>query len=150
MIKLQHLAKYGRRNIAESTSGIGNWMQIMSVVAYLSVPINLIILLVARFPTVVVGAAQKEEELLFEEKSSLVQYFEKRDPEFWTYQNIVIAAVIVEHVIIAIKILVGIVIPDVPQEVIDAERARNVINSMAVKEMQRIKIDGNHESFDDI
>ena len=56
-IKLQHLTKFGRRNIAQCTSGIGNWMYIMSFVSYVAIPINVVILLVCRFPNVQVGAS---------------------------------------------------------------------------------------------
>ena len=55
MIKLQHIGKYGRRNIAECSSGIGNWMSIMGFISLLAIPINALILLVCRFPSVHVG-----------------------------------------------------------------------------------------------
>lgn len=51
MIKLQNISQYGRRNIAEGTGGIGNWMQIMGFVSYFAIPMNMIILLVCRFPS---------------------------------------------------------------------------------------------------
>ena len=70
-IKLQHLTKYGRRNVAHGTSGIGNWMYIMGFVSYIAIPINVIILLLVRFPKVQVGASQDLDALDFDEKSVL-------------------------------------------------------------------------------
>ena len=55
-IKLNHISKYGRRNLAECTSGIGNWQQIMGFVSYFAIPMNVIILLFCRFPKQQVGA----------------------------------------------------------------------------------------------
>ncbi len=66
-IKLQHIGEYGRRNFAQCTSGIGNWMSIMSFVAYFAIPINTLILLVCRFPAKQVGATQDLDELTSKE-----------------------------------------------------------------------------------
>ncbi len=49
-IKLKISGEYGRRQIAEGGSGVGNWMKIMSFVSYFAIPINLSILLFARSP----------------------------------------------------------------------------------------------------
>ena len=51
MIKLQHISLYGRRNNAEGTSGIGNWMSIMGFISYFAIPMNMLILLLCRFPS---------------------------------------------------------------------------------------------------
>ena len=82
-IKLQTISKYGRRNVAEGTSGIGNWSPIMSFVSYFAIPANVLILLYCRFPTVQIGATQKTSELDIEEEGLLVQYLYKKDPLFW-------------------------------------------------------------------
>ena len=73
-IKLNHMAKYGRRNISQCTAGIGNWSSIMSFISYFAIPINVLILLVCRFPDKQVGASQDLDELRQEEKSILNQY----------------------------------------------------------------------------
>ena len=62
-IKLQHIAKYGRRNLAQCTSTIGNWDGIMGFISYFAIPMNVLILLVCRFPAVQVGASQDLDAL---------------------------------------------------------------------------------------
>ena len=54
-IKMQHMSKYGRRNFAQGTSGIGSWNSIMSFISYVAIPINVLVLLLCRFPSVRVG-----------------------------------------------------------------------------------------------
>jgi len=49
-IKLNQLGSYGRRNEAQCTSGIGNWMQIMGFISNFAIPMNIVILLVCGFP----------------------------------------------------------------------------------------------------
>ena len=71
-IKLQTISKYGRRNVAEGTSGIGNWSPIMSFISYFAIPANVLILLYCRFPSVQIGASQKTSELDIEEEGLLV------------------------------------------------------------------------------
>ena len=43
----------------------------------------------------------------------MIRWFLERD-EYWTRTNIIILAVIVEHLIIALKIVIALVVPDVP------------------------------------
>ena len=57
-IKINHMAEYGRRNLAYGTSGIGSWNSVMGFISYVAIPINVIILLVCRFPDVRVGYFQ--------------------------------------------------------------------------------------------
>jgi len=52
LIKLNQMAKYGRRNMSECTGGIGNWSSIMNFISYFAIPMNVLILLVCRFPSV--------------------------------------------------------------------------------------------------
>ena len=117
-IKLQHLTKYGRRNVAHGTSGIGNWMYIMGFVSYIAIPINVIILLIVRFPNVQVGASQDLDALDPEEESVLTQWLQKRDSVFWTRTNIFALAILMEHVVIGLKIVIAMIIPDVPHRVV--------------------------------
>ena len=52
------MAYYGRRGIAQCSSGIGNWMSIMNFISFFAIPINLSIILFARNPEVIVGSDQ--------------------------------------------------------------------------------------------
>ena len=49
-IKLNDMAYYGRRNVAQAAGGIGNWMSIMGFISYFAIPMNILILLCCRFP----------------------------------------------------------------------------------------------------
>lgn len=117
-IKLQHLTKYGRRNVAHGTNGIGNWMYIMGFVSYIAIPINVFILLVVRFPNVQVGASQDLDALDPDEESILSQYLGKKDRVFWTRTNIFALAILVEHLVIGLKLVISVIIPDVPHKVV--------------------------------
>ena len=55
LIKLQNMANIGKRNKAECTGGIGNWMDIMGFISYFAIPMNIAILLFTRFPTEMPG-----------------------------------------------------------------------------------------------
>lgn len=149
-IKLQHISIFGRRNVAEGTSGIGNWSPIMSFVSYFAIPANVVILLYCRFPTVTVGASQKHSTLPIEEEGLLVQFLYNRDPAFWDRTTIIVFAIMVEHAVIALKIVIALIIPDVPHKVQQDEVRREKIIEKAQTELLRIKIDGNHESFNDM
>ena len=140
MIKLQHMGKYGRRNVAECSSGIGNWMSIMSFISYFAIPINLLVLLICRYPNVQVGATQNMDMLDVEEKSYLVRYLEHRDPVFWSLRNIFGLCILVEHLIIGIKIIIALIIPDVPSKVTEDEFRRQKIEDTVLKELRDIKI----------
>ena len=65
------MAKYGRRNVSEWANGIGNWNSIMRFISYSAIPINMMVLIYCRFPSVTVGMNQDLESLPFEEKSVL-------------------------------------------------------------------------------
>ena len=49
-LKLKIMSRYGRRGQSYGSSGIGNWMSVMSVISFIAVPINLAVLLYARNP----------------------------------------------------------------------------------------------------
>ena len=124
-IKLKIMEEYGRRNVAVCASGVGNWLQIIGFISFFAIPINLCVLLYARSPTTeTVGAFQDLDEIGIDEQSAMVRWLTTRDAEFWTRANILGLAIIVEHVIIAFKVVIALVIPDVPKSVEKAEMRR--------------------------
>ena len=125
-------------------------MTIMNFISYFAIPINVIILLVCRFPKVQVGASQNQDELDFEEKSVLAQYLEKEDSELWTRPNIILMAIFLEHIIIGFKIALALVIPDVPIKVVEDEFRRTNVEQQVIKQLLEIKYSGNHETFQDM
>ena len=56
----------------------------------------------------------------------------------------------IEHLVIAIKVVVALVIPDVPSAVVEAEKRRVKLVKQARKEMRYMKKMGNFESMEDI
>ena len=90
----------------------------MGFVSYFAIPINVVILLVCRFPSVQVGASQDLDTLLMTEKSILSQWLEAKDRVFWTRTNIIVFAILIEHCVIALKVVLAMVIPDVPHKVV--------------------------------
>ena len=149
-IKLQHISKYGRRNKAECTSTIGNWEGIMGFISYFAIPMNVLILLVCRFPSVQVGASQDLDDLLDKEESVLVQYLHKQDPTFWNRANIILLAILIEHAVIGLKIVIAAIIPDVPRKVTEDEFKRVKIEDQVKKELIEDKYTGDHETFNDM
>lgn len=55
-----------------------------------------------------------------------------------------------EHFIIALKIVIALLIPDVPFKVTEDEFRREMIEEKVQKELLEIKYAGNHESFQDM
>lgn len=93
----------------------------MGFVSYFAIPMNMIILLVCRFPSQQIGASQDLDALKDEEESVLVQYLHSKDLHFWNRANIILLALLVEHIIIGLKIAIALAIPDVPHHVQEAE-----------------------------
>ena len=79
-----------------------------------------------------------------------MQYLHKRDANFWNRANIILLAILVEHCVIALKIVISLLIPDVPFKVREAEFRRNKIEDAVQKELIELKISGNHETFQDM
>ena len=57
-IKLRIMGEFGRRKQAICSSGIGNWMSIISFISFFAIPINLCILIFARSPEIRLGYQQ--------------------------------------------------------------------------------------------
>lgn len=96
----------------------------MNFVSFVAIPINVLILLLCRFPKQQVGVTQDLDGLTVEEESPMVQYFVKRDPYFWNRANIVLFCIFLEHIVIGLKVVIAMVIPDVPRVVTEAENIR--------------------------
>lgn len=85
-----------------------------------------------------------------EEESILVQYLTKRNPEFWDRTNILLFAFAVEHIIIALKIVIALLIPDVPFKVRQDELRRQKVIELANADLVRIKYEGGHKTFNEM
>ena len=63
------------------------------------------------------------DDLEQEENSAMISYLMKKNP-FWSRTNIIMLAIAIEHVIIGLKVVIAIIIPDVPKNVVDSEKRR--------------------------
>lgn len=149
-IKMQHMSKYGRRNFAQGTGGIGSWNEIMGFISYVAIPINLIVLLICRFPEDRVGYFQDLDTLKESEESVIMRWFMKKDPEYWNRANVILFCIMMEHLVIAIKIIIAKIIPDMPESVKIDETRRETLLKRALVEMRDIKMEGKYETFDEI
>ena len=122
----------------------------MGFISYFAIPMNVLILLVCRFPAVQVGASQDLDDLLEKEESVLVQYLHEKDPTFWNRANIILLAILVEHAVIGLKIVIAAIIPDVPRKVTEDEFKRVKIEDAVKKELIEDKYTGEHETFTDM
>ena len=99
-------------------------MPIMGFISYFAIPCNTLIILFCRFPSVPVGWNQDLDNIKQEEKSILAQYLQEKDPWYWNRANIFLLAIAMEHLVIALKIVIALVIPDVPYKVQEDEYRR--------------------------
>lgn len=141
VIKLNLMADYGRRNVALCSNGIGNWNSIMNFISLFAIPINMCVILFARSPPTKVGFNQDLDTIPLEEQSAMTQFLMQREP-FWTRTNIVLLAVGVEHMVIGLKIVLAILIPDVPGHVQRSEDRRPEVIQQAQRELEKTKPKG--------
>ena len=78
-----------------------------------------------------------------------MQYMSERDPNFWTRTNIIILAIFIEHAVIALKIVIAMIIPDVPVTVREAEERRVKIVEQVTRDFVQIKIEGKFETIEE-
>ena len=61
-----------------------------------------------------------------------------------------VLAVFVEQLAIALKVVIALIIPDVPAKVTADEKKRELIMDQVEKELFEVKLKGGHESFQDM
>ena len=140
--KLNSMTYYSKRTIAEGASGIGTWLPIMELISMVCIPINV---------AMVYWTGMEGED------SALVKALAKRDEArvengqeaIWSNLNIVFLLILMEHLILALKIGMAILIPDVPEEVLFEESRNEQIENAAKREIQVFKLSNNHENFED-
>ena len=141
-VKLNSMTYYSKRTIAEGARGIGSWLPIMELISMVCIPINV---------AVVFWTGMKGED------SALVKALNAMDKARvdageearWSHLNIVLLLVLMEHLILALKIAMAILIPDVPEEVLFEESRNEQIATAAKREIQVFKLTNNHENFED-
>lgn len=74
----------------------------------------------------------------------------QRDPAFWNRANIILLAILIEHLIIGLKVLIALVIPDTPAAVISGEYRRTKVAEEVNRELLELKFKGNHKTFQEM
>ena len=82
-----------------------------------------------------VGAFQDTDALLPGEESILVTFLQSKNKSYWNRSNIILLAILVEHLVIALKIVIAMIIPDVPRSVKDNEERRKLVIEQAESEI---------------
>ena len=54
----------------------------------------------------------------------MVRYMSERDPNYWTRANVILATILIEHLVIALKVVIALIIPDTPHSVTEDEFRR--------------------------
>ena len=67
---------------------------------------------------------------------------------FWTRTNIFLLAFFIEHLIIAMKVVIAILIPDVPGNVKVSEKRRRELIPVAQKKINQLKLESGMEDLD--
>ena len=122
----------------------------MGFISYFAIPMNIAILLFTRFPTKSPGVVQDLDDLLPKEESVLVRYMSERDPNYWTRSNIILFAILIEHLVIALKVVIALIIPDVPFSVTEDEFRRSQVREQVQRELRDMKNQNGLEDFNDM
>lgn len=136
-IKLNRMSSYSRRFVAQGASGIGSWTGVMELISLVSIPINIAILLFT-------AKGERNEEERAEEggekfgATETVQYFLDKNEERTMFE-VALIMVLIEHVLLGIKVVIAQLIPDVPADVVVAERRRPQIEEIAEQEINDLK-----------
>lgn len=120
----------------------------MHFISFFAIPINLALMLFAREPSVRVGLEQDLDKITRDELSTMNEFLIDRAP-YWTRTNVFILAVGVEHLIIGLKLVIAILIPDVPKDVKRAEEKRAMAEKAAKEAISNIKIKSGARDMED-
>lgn len=138
-VKMNGMMKFSRRRAAQGASGIGFWVWVMEIFAIICVPINISIMYFTgerHYVENAKGGFDRSEPV-----SAFQEWLTEKDPDWWTPVATMLVAVLIEHSLLAIKIIVAAVIPDVPDHVRDKERKIATIHSYARHDMKEYKIE---------
>lgn len=133
---LNNMTHFSRRNIAKGSSGAGFWVFVMEIFAVICVPVNIAILYFTGFVNVIDKPNGKRDFMI---RNLLKEELSKSNPDYWTPLNALLLLVAIEHVILALKIVIAAIIPDVPNQVIRAEEKRPQILEYATQDLKAHK-----------
>lgn len=131
-IKMNDLCHYKRRFPSEGSPGIGNWIGSMEFLSFVCIPINMCIV------------------YFISEPSRVGMIVQGLNPDIFTPTNVVLLFVGVEHALIALKLVAGQAVPDVPQKVLDSETIRAKISPLVDAMIQSVKKKKGAYSYNDM
>lgn len=146
-IKLNQINRFERRRVAQGASGVGYWVWVMEVFAIICVPINVAIMY---FTGEVFYYFDEEGKRTHEVSSSYQEWLTEYNPEWWTPMGTLLVAVLIEHAVLGLKIIIASIIPDVPDHVLAKERKREVIEEYARKDLQHYKTSTGGKTWKDL
>lgn len=145
--QLNKMSTYARRPIAKGATGAGFWVWVMEVFAIICVPINIAIMYFA-------GEITKTKDhagtVLFNNRNSFSEYLGLNNREYWTPVAVVLLCVFIEHGLLALKVIIATIIPDVPGPVIEAEGKRQAIIEYARQDLLEFKVKNKMKSYNEI
>lgn len=148
-IKLDGIGKYSRRMGSEGARGIGAWMGVMEVMSFIAIPVNIAIIVFTKKSRV-----YDQDGVETSKSSAWIQSMTPKAGEtsFWNEYTIILFAFLIEHIMMLAKSAIGLLITDVPTEVVKAEAMRDLQKKEAHEYLEdrelESKKDGSHfESF---
>jgi len=142
-IKLQSMKSYSKRRISEGAKGIGSWLGIMELISMICIPVNV---------AMVFWLGYKGE------KSVFVKFLEGRDAlreadgldPIWSNVNMLLLLIFMEHVILGLKTVFAVLIPDVPEQVLFEEYKNDRIERTESKNIQSYKLKHKLNNYEDM
>lgn len=92
------------------------WLPILEFISIICIPINTAIIYFTG-----------DGNLYTPGKSSYIKFLEARNSSKWSAINIILLTICIEHLILLLKVLINVIISDVPNSVIEAEKKRPFI-----------------------
>lgn len=149
---MEGMAKYNRRFRAHGASGIGNWLPMMEILAFICIPVNVgIIMYTGRkeCPEMLTGQSENSSfrNLLAATKRNTDggiymgngDQIDWHHEKYWGPVEILWLGLIVEHCYILLKFLLATLISDVPISVKQAETKRVKIIEAATLKLDDIR-----------
>ena len=138
--KMNKMSHFSRRFVAKGANSIGSWLTVMELISFVAIPINLTIMLYTN------NGKQEDGQL---KQTVIVQYL-LDNHEGRSVLDAVMIIGLVEHLLLAIKVAMAELIPDVPAEVLSEEHKRPRLQSLAEAEMLMLKRDAHMKSIEEI
>jgi len=127
------MSEYSRKFGAHGARGIGIWLQMLTFLTYICIPVNIGIICYT-------GHKVKAHNVIGQpDQASFRKFLFQENWELWTPLMVLWLAVVAEHGLFFFKYAISLTIGDVPEEVLDAELIRPKLKEKARERMLEIK-----------